>query len=98
MPGPPASRRPAAASSPAYSPAPLSVMLADASPMGGRQITAIYQNTCGDPSRVTSGAGVAGSVRFTADPHNSDGGPITVTAHGVYPRNGAAAAGPARLR
>ena len=38
------------------------------------------------------GLGVSGDFRswrggigpFTTDPHNTDGGPITVTAHGVY--------------
>jgi hypothetical protein len=121
-PSPPASRRPAASSRPGYSPAPLSLLLADASPMGGRQITAIYQDMCGDPSRgvvyvdvsdparisevwfeyhvrtpvpfdgANRGLSVSGDFRgwrggigpFAADPHNADGGPITVTAHGVY--------------
>ncbi|HZM79896.1 MAG TPA: hypothetical protein VFC19_29540, partial [Candidatus Limnocylindrales bacterium] len=88
----------------------------------GRQITAIYQNLCGDPSRalvyidvadpatitsvwyeyhidtpvpfdgVNRSPSVANDFRvwrgmigpFEANPSNADGGPITLTAHGIY--------------
>ncbi len=108
---------------PGFTPAPLSLTLTEPfPPIQGRQITAIYQNLCGDPSRAlvyvdvadpanissvwyeyhvrtpipfdgeNRSPSVADNFRvwrgmigpFDANPRNADGGPITVTAHGVY--------------
>ncbi len=106
-----------------YQPAPLTLTLTEPfPPIQGSQITALYQDRCGDPTRglvyvevgdparissvwyeyhvatpvpfdgANHSPSVLGDFRvwrgmigpFDADPRNAQGGPITVTAHGVY--------------
>jgi hypothetical protein len=118
-----AATRPAASPRPGSTPAPLTLTLTEPlPPMQGGQITAIYQDGCGDPSRALIYVEVADPANissvwyeyhvrtpvpfdgvnrspspandfrvwrgligpFEANPSNVDGGPVTVTAHGVY--------------
>ncbi|HYS36611.1 MAG TPA: hypothetical protein VEO01_13385 [Pseudonocardiaceae bacterium] len=124
-PRPAGSRTPSRAPTrPRYTPAPLTLTLTEPfPPIQGSQITALYQDGCGDPTRglvyvevgdpasistvwyeyhvatpvsfdgANHGPSVLGDDfrvwrgmigPFDADPRNAGGGPITVTAHGVY--------------
>jgi hypothetical protein len=113
----------AASSRPRTTKPPLSLTLTKPlPPFDGGVITALYQDTCGDPSRgsvyieVADPANISsvwyeyhvhtpvpfdgenrnpsvadnfrvwrgGLGPFAADPRNADGGPIVVTAHGLY--------------